>query len=69
MIFEGRRLAILSLLFVLAMMALVGVIGIPDADANQCAAQCYAQQQACMQATKGSPTCSAQLTRCLQSCR
>ena len=37
--------------------------------ANQCAAQCYAQENACRRATKDSPRCGAELTRCLQSCR
>ncbi len=39
------------------------------AEANQCAAKCYAQENACRRATKDSPSCGAELTRCLQSCR
>ena len=39
------------------------------AEANQCAKRCYAQENACRRATKDSPTCGAELTRCLQSCR
>ena len=69
MVLEIKRLVFVSLLFMLAMLALVGVTGIPAADANQCAADCYAQQQACLQESKGNPSCNAQLTSCLQSCR
>lgn len=39
------------------------------AHANQCAQRCYAQENACRRATKDSPRCGAELTRCLQSCR
>jgi hypothetical protein len=37
--------------------------------ANQCAAQCYAQENACRKAKAGDPSCDAELTKCLQSCR
>jgi hypothetical protein len=37
--------------------------------ANDCAQRCYAQENACRRATKDSPTCGAQVTRCLQGCR
>lgn len=37
--------------------------------ANDCAQRCYAQENACRRATKDSPSCGAQLTRCLQGCR
>lgn len=37
--------------------------------ANDCAQRCYAQENACRRATKDSPRCGAELTRCLQSCR
>jgi hypothetical protein len=37
--------------------------------ANDCAQRCYAQENACRRATKDSPSCGAQLTQCLQSCR
>ncbi|MGQ0672570.1 MAG: hypothetical protein ACT4N2_06775 [Hyphomicrobium sp.] len=59
----------MTMAFAGAMLAIAGFAGIRIADANQCAAQCYAAEQACMQQTKGSASCSAQLTRCLQSCR
>lgn len=39
------------------------------AHANNCAQQCIAQENACRRATKDSPSCSAQATRCLQACR
>ena len=37
--------------------------------AHDCAQRCYAQENACRRATKDSPTCGAQVTRCLQGCR
>lgn len=37
--------------------------------ANDCAQRCYAQENACRRATKDSPSCGAELTRCLRSCR
>ena len=39
------------------------------ASANDCAAQCYAQENACRRATADDPKCGADLTKCLQSCR
>jgi hypothetical protein len=36
---------------------------------NQCASQCYAQENACRRATNDDPKCGAELTKCLQSCR
>jgi len=37
--------------------------------ANDCAKRCYAQENACRRDTKDSPSCGAELTRCLRSCR
>ena len=46
------------------------VVTVPtSAEANQCANRCYAQENACRRATKDSPRCGSELTRCLQSCR
>jgi hypothetical protein len=47
-------------------LALTG--GCAEAQGNQCAAQCYAQHNQCRIATKGSPSCDAQLTACLRGC-
>ena len=47
-------------------LALVGGCG--EAQGNQCAAQCYGQHNQCRLATKGSPSCDAQLTACLRGC-
>jgi hypothetical protein len=44
-------------------------IGGDSAFANQCAAQCYAQENACRKATSDDPKCGAELTKCLQACR
>lgn len=49
-----------------ASLALSG--GCAEAQGNQCAAQCYAQHNQCRMATKGSPSCDAQLTACLRGC-
>lgn len=38
------------------------------ASANQCASACYAAHNQCRVSTKGSPSCDAQLSRCLSSC-
>lgn len=38
------------------------------ASANQCANACYAAHSQCRVSTKGSPSCDAQLSRCLSSC-
>jgi hypothetical protein len=43
--------------------------GADEALANQCAAQCYAQENACRKAKAGDPSCDAELTKCLQACR
>ena len=43
--------------------------GAGEALANQCAAQCYAQENACRKAKAGDPSCDAELTKCLQACR
>lgn len=44
-------------------------MGGDEASANQCAAQCYAQENACRKAKAGDPSCDADLTKCLQKCR
>ena len=60
-------LAVGTMLTAAPMMAVV--LFSSDAFANQCAAQCYAQENACRRATNDDPKCSAELTKCLQSCR
>ncbi len=47
----------------------VAVLSPAPTFANDCAQRCYAQENACRRATKDSPRCGAELTRCLQSCR
>jgi hypothetical protein len=39
-----------------------------EAVANSCAASCHAGHNQCRIATKGSPSCDAQLTACLRGC-
>lgn len=52
----------------------VGLLGVSqlivreDASANQCASACYAAHNQCRVASKGSPSCDAQLSRCLSGC-
>jgi hypothetical protein len=48
----------------------LGAAALPTgASAADCAQRCYSQENSCRRATKDSPSCGAQLTRCLQSCR
>ena len=65
--FEARRLVVKAAL--LAPLVAAGLFVSAEAYANDCAAQCYAAENACRRATKGSSSCDAALTRCLQSCR
>ena len=55
---------------VVAAVLLAAACGVPVtvAFANACAQRCYAQHNQCRIATKGSPSCDAQLTSCLRSC-
>ena len=65
---KGKRSAIAAALF--GALLLAGTtFAIERASANDCASQCYAAENACRRATQGSPSCDAQLTRCLQGCR
>jgi hypothetical protein len=66
---SAKTLILVSALCAAMAIVLFNVSGAGVASANQCAAQCFAAEKACMRATKGSPECSAQLTSCLQSCR
>lgn len=63
------KLLILPLVFGIAALAVAGDSDIEIAEGSSCTSRCYAQEQACMQATKGSAQCNAQLIRCLQGCR
>jgi hypothetical protein len=65
---NGKRAKLAAAL--LAVLLVSGsAITIDEACANDCASQCYAQENACRRATQGSSSCDAQLTRCLQACR
>jgi hypothetical protein len=66
---EGRKVAAYSAALALLGLAAAGILSVGSATANQCAAQCYAAEKACLVATKGDPSCRAQLSACLQSCR
>jgi hypothetical protein len=59
------RLAAALCLMLVALSGLMPVRAI----ANDCAQQCYAQENSCRRATQGSQSCDAALTRCLQACR
>lgn len=65
--FEAKRLAGKAAL--LAPLLAAALFVCAEAYANDCAAQCYAQENACRRETKGSTSCDAALTRCLQACR
>ena len=65
-----RNLFLSALTLVLATGALAaGSIVMEGAAANPCADQCRAQHNQCRISTKGSPSCDAALTSCLQSCQ
>src|SRR5262249_54037525 len=69
---EGGRTMIEALrqLAAICLMLVAATAVVPaSAQANNCAQQCVAQENACRRATKDSPSCSAQATRCLQACR
>jgi hypothetical protein len=66
---EGKRLAVSNARFLALVLAGAGAFLSGPATANDCAAQCYAQENACRRATQGSQSCDAELTRCLQACR
>lgn len=51
-----------------AALLLAGGIG-QVVSANDCAAKCYAEENACRRATADDPKCAAEVTKCLQSCR
>lgn len=50
-----------------ALMA-TGYFASGTAVANSCASACHAAHNQCRIATKGSPSCDAQLTQCLRGC-
>lgn len=58
----------LSVALCLMLLGLAGLLP-GRALANNCAQQCYAQENSCRRATQGSQSCDAALTRCLQACR
>lgn len=64
------RLSIVTVALAGLFLGLAAVLAHDEARSdNQCAAQCYAQEKACMRATKGGSSCDGVLTRCLQGCR
>jgi hypothetical protein len=66
-----RQAIIAGLLTLAATAALLGVsqfVVDDTASANQCASACYAAHNQCRVASKGSPSCDAQLSRCLAGC-
>lgn len=67
---KTMKFALLALAAAFAVLTAGGrfVVG-DEASANQCANQCYAQENACRRATNDDPKCGAELTKCLQSCR
>ncbi len=67
----ARRTAISMILGALAVTAAAALLsgsGAGTAEANSCTAQCRAAHNQCRIATKGSPSCDAQLQACLSRC-
>lgn len=62
--------ALAAVAIAVAVVATAGLISSDRAVANNnCLAICQATRDNCRMATKNSPTCEQQFTRCLQSCR
>jgi hypothetical protein len=47
----------------------LGLVSIDQASANSCLAGCQSARNNCRIATKNSPSCEQEFTRCLQGCR
>jgi hypothetical protein len=52
-----------------ALLAGAGLFSIDRASANACGSACQKAYNQCRIATKGSPSCEAQYTQCMQRCR
>jgi len=61
--------ALAALAVAAALLAGLGLISIDKAAANACGAACRNAYNQCRIATKGSPSCEAAYTNCVQSCR
>jgi hypothetical protein len=69
-VLERRMIWALGVVAVaLAVLAGAGLISIERAAADGCAASCRSAYNQCRIATKGSSSCEAEFTRCMQSCR
>jgi hypothetical protein len=66
---NGKKSKLAAALLAPLLLAGSSAVVMQSAAANDCASQCYAQENACRRATQGSQSCDAQLTRCLQACR
>ena len=69
MVHPGRRIAVSTALAVAICLTGAAGLGCEVATADDCAARCYAQENACRRATQGAQRCDVELTRCLQGCR
>jgi hypothetical protein len=65
---HGRIRGVSAALALAGLLLACGLLAQEARADKQCAAQCYAQEKACMRATKGGSSCDAVLTRCLQGC-
>lgn len=52
-----------------AFAVVVAALALGGASANDCGSACRKAYNQCRIATKDSPSCEAQFTRCMQSCR
>lgn len=67
---RGAKIAVVTAFVAAAMLAGSGSMPMTCAlAANDCAASCYAQENACRRSTGGDPSCGSALARCLQGCR
>jgi hypothetical protein len=61
--------ALAALAVAAALLAGFGPVSIDKAAANACASACRNAYNQCRIATKGSPSCEAAYTNCMQRCR
>lgn len=66
---SAMKVGMKTALACLAIIAAVGSATMQLANADNCVSQCRNAHNQCRIATKGSPSCDAQLQACMDSCR
>jgi uncharacterized membrane protein len=68
-VLERRMSWALAAAALAALLVGAGIVSINRASANACGAACQKAYNQCRIATKGSPSCEAKYTSCMQRCR